>query len=569
MKNQYHRILKAFFSFFKECPKALLFYPLTPYGRLETFIHTTLFMVLLYLTLGFVFILSLGTYFFSDINGIEMILLFMLAVFLLSIGCRIAMNRLLDLQQHYNDEVTLFLAPKRFLSITAILSTIILICLSFLQVAILDFQSIFLEGDFIAILFCIIFGLSAAALAFHIIISMQACIFPSQTLNIFEGISFSGKWKEIALFSFFGILILLCFYFSTYKSYQLPYPISFTIGLLVFFSVIWVKNTYIRIYLLSLGLPLLFPSPDLKTLYLGLLFIVAMLACRTNFLLTLLLLFGILEKYSNHIMGISACLYFALLFNSFDFKKTNHLLYAILLSLAFSLFCLYIAPLFQFTLYDNLLSIPTPLLLIGLTLFFFGVIYLNTKIKDNPKLKLLTIFGICAIMCICSFLPLQVTFAFHSFSLIIYMLILWIISHQQNISSAYKLAICSTLLVLVSLSVIQISTIHLNATAREVYQLLYILHILFPLFLSYFLFKIKSPFRFFVLTIPLVKILVIIVSFLSPLFIYKLNLDLRNSTLFLLSLKGILNSILLLIGCYTFYKLRNSFNPDLTLAYKS
>lgn len=553
------RFGEALKSFFFEVKKSFCFQPLTPVGRLEFFVHST---ILGFLSLACLYLLFLNTHISTMWNYI--LIAFASICCLVPLG-RFFLNRALDLTMHFNDEKKLFFSPKTMLSL-------IVISITAIATLILVYPKI--TSYFVLTLFLTLFFLA--------ILILQSIFFPSKTLNLFENISFSSKTKEFIFFALCGVLQLLAlfclvrikiYYGNVWLSFNLAPHICFiTIFYCsIFYLIIFGKNTFARLLLsliLFCSIFAFFDSGILKSLLYFIPLALVFLSCRKNFILCIIPILGLkLSPDQGEVFVFLFCLYLALIIDFFEFKEPNDLVYSSLWAMCISAVYFYIAPMLHislpFWLQD---SLPLPLLFIIFSGFLVGIIYLNCQIKNYPKIQLAVIMYLGIMLTFFRHLPYLIKDCGLPFDFlpIVFVLLFWIISNDENLSSAYKLAICSTLLIL---QIFPAKDFELSLMGN-----ILLFKTICVLFLAYLFYKIKSPFRMIIYTSALLCITSTIFAFIvdanltQVLSQFGVKITLQDVYPAKIVVSHFLLSMLFcFVCCYIFYKQKDSFKADLTL----
>lgn len=299
------RFGEALKSFFFEVKKSFCFQPLTPVGRLEFFVHSTI--------LGFLsYLLFLNTHMSTMWNCI--LIAFASICCLVPLG-RFFLNRALDLTMHFNDEKKLFFSPKTMLSL-------IVISITAMTTLILVYPKI--TSYFALTLFLTLFFL-----AFLI---LQSVFFPSKTLNLFENFSFSSKTKDFVFFALCGVLQLLAlFCLVRIKTYYGNVWLSFNLGphicfitifyCSIFYLITFGKNAFARLLLsliLFCSIFAFFDSKILKSLLYFIPLALVFLSCRKNFILCIIPILGLkLSPDQGEVFVFLFCLYLVLIIDFF------------------------------------------------------------------------------------------------------------------------------------------------------------------------------------------------------------------------------------------------------------
>lgn len=553
------RIWGAIKSFFPEVKKSFCFQSLTPAGRLEYVVHSIM-LSLLYLSCSYfvVFSLSRTETIWSNTN---IILIGILVIcFFISLG-RFFLNRVLDLAMHFNDEKKLFYSPKIMLLLVVIFTSIFTILVLLIIFRITD------KNSFLLILIYLSFVLAGSLL-----LSLS---FPSRTLNIFENISFSNKQWEFIFFVLCGILQFLVLlhliakerYF--YNSYLTPILTGITF--LALFLVIFGKNAFVRLLSLSVFVSSILALLDNKSLILpvySIPLILIFLTCRKNFLLCIIPILGLKLSFNHYALFIFLfCLYFVLIIDFFEFKKQDEFFSSLLWATFVSALYIFIFPLLlHIPLPYWLQDLPLPMLFVFLAILFMGIIYINCKIKNHPQTQLAIIVCLGIILTTSRCLPyfledFGLPFDFLPIALV---LLFWIISNDEKISSAYKLAICSILLMLQILP-----EQNLDITMMPI---LFSCRLLCVLLLAYLFYKIKSSFRIIIYFSAFLYILNLVFAIIvdNRLHSYALIINQYAIKSFLFPLPMVLSYFLAnMLFCIVYYyilnKHKNTFNANLTL----
>lgn len=558
MEALFKRTLSSIRLGFAQMLKSFAFKPLIPIGRFDYTIHFFLFGLLQALIFMPIFsFLIISTSFERGANGGLFILVCLWAVSFLFPAFRIAMNRMLDLKMHFNDSTTLFFTPKKMLLSFGICFVITLIVGYFgTKIGYFDFYPF----DTLFLSFKLFLSITLS-LAF--IISNILCMslsFPAKTLNLFENVSFSNKTKEFLFFASLGVLfIFVAFYLPIHNSIGILFA---TIIALSLCFVVIKQNFYAGCLFFVLFLILLLDSiaflQDSQFLdknqhlsYIKALFFIALilLTCRKNFLLSLIAVLGYTHFINSAYEGFLVCLYFLLIADFLDFKSKKGLLYSSLWAICVSGAFIFITPLLNPPYWLN--SIPKLTLFAWSVVSSMGIIFLNCKLKNQAKSQLVAIVCISILLYILNIFSINVG----AFRTIFIILFFWIISNDQQISSAYKLAICSLFIIILFPSPAIFSQFLLS-------NLFYFLPFCSIVILTYLAYKIKFAFRIvFLAYIPHA----FIVSFFNIVVTSPLEDKYRPILFNLIKANLFFSAIVLALICYLLYKHRDSFNSDLTL----
>lgn len=536
MQALFKRILSSIRLGFPQILKSFAFKPLIPIGRFDYTIQLFLFTLLQALiSIPFIIWITLA---YMRNSMIELFISICIwAVLLLFPAIRITMNRMLDLRMHFNDSTTLFFTPKKMLLSFGICFVISLIVGYFgIKIDYFDFYP-----------FDTLFLSTTLSLAFITsnILGISLC-FPAKTLNLFENVGFSTKTKEFLFFASLGILfIFVVFYTLIYN------PIGILFAGIITFVLCFItmrQNFYAGFLFLLLSLSLLLDFVDFlqNSRFLNLSYIMIqtsffialiLLTCRKNFFLTLIVILGYTHLINIAYWGFLIYLYFLLIADFSDFKSKKGILYSSLWAICVSGAFIFIIPLLNPP--SWLSSIPKLTLFACSIISSMGIIFLNCKLKNQAKSQLVIIACIGILLYVLKFFSIDAG----DFWTIFIVLFFWIISNDQRISSAYKLAICS---LFISILLSDPTTSKLNSLAYFSFCSIIIL--------TYLAYKIKFAFRIAILAyIPCAFIVSVIASGY-----YSIFPTLLKANLFF-------NAIVLALICYLLYKHRDSFNPDLTL----
>lgn len=554
MKALFKRTLSSIRLGFAQIPKSFALKPLIPIGRFDYTIQIFIFgSIHALIFTPFVALITL-MYMKQSLFGL-FILICLWAILLLFPVSRIAMNRMLDLKMHFNDSTTLFFTPKRMLLSFGICFVISLIIGYFgAQISYSD-AFYFSEISTLFVIHLLSIIVSLAVITGNIL--GMSLSFPAKTLNLFENVGFSNKTKEFLFFASLGVLfVFVAFYLQIRDSIGILFA---TIIALSLCFVVIKQNFYAGFSFFGLFLIFLCDSiaflQDLQFLdknqyfsYIKALFFIALvlLTFRKNFLLSLIAILGYTHFINSAYEGFLVCLYFLLIADFLDFKSKKGILYSGLWAICVSGAFIFITPLLNPPYWLN--SIPKLTLFAWSVVLSMGIIFLNCKLKNQAKSQLVALVCISIVLYVFSLFSINAG----NFWTIFVVLFFWIISNDQQISSAYKLAICS-LFVAILFPAPAISS-KLNLLNSFPFCSIVIL--------TYLAYKIKFTFRIAILAyIPCAFIMLLFRTiFASPL---------RNeyqSILFnLIRANLFFSAIVLALICYLLYKYRDSFNSDLTL----
>ncbi|RDU71987.1 hypothetical protein CQA57_07250 [Helicobacter anseris] len=546
MQALFKRILNSIRLGFPQMLKSFAFKPLIPIGRFDYTIHFFLFTLLQTLiSIPFIIWITLA---YMRNSMIELFILICIwAVLFLFPAFRITMSRMLDLRMHFNDSTTLFFTPKKMLLSFGICFVISLIVGYFgIKIDYFDFYPF--DTLFLSFKLFLSITLSLAFITSNIL-GISLC-FPAKTFNLFENVGFSTKTKEFLFFASLGILfIFVVFYTLIYN------PIGILFAGIITFVLCFIamrQNFYAGFLFLLLSLSLLLDFVDFlqNSRFLNLSYIMIqtsffialiLLTCRKNFFLTLIVILGYTHLINIAYWGFLIYLYFLLIADFFDFKSKKGLLYSSLWAICVSGAFIFIIPLLNPPSWLN--SIPKLTLFACSIISSMGIIFLNCKLKNQAKSQLV------ALVCVSILLYILNIFSIDAgdFWTIFIVLFFWIISNDQQISSAYKLAICSLFIIIL----FPLPTIFSQSLLSNLF---YFLPFCSIVILTYLAYKIKFTFRIvFLAYIPCAFIVSVIASRY-----YSIFPTLLKANLFF-------NAVVLALICYLLYKHRDSFNPNLTL----
>lgn len=548
MKALFKRTLSSIRLGFAQMLKSFAFKPLMPIGRFDYIIHFFLFILLQ--TLIFMPIFS----FLGSVGGLFIFVCLWVISFLFPIF-RIAMNRMLDLKMHFNDSTTLFFTPKKMLLSFGICFVITLIIGYF--GAQINYSGAFyfskLSTLFVIPLFSII--VSLAVITGNIL--GMSLFFPAKTLNLFENVGFSNKIKEFLFFASFGVLfVFVAFYLQIRDSIGILFAtiIALSLCFVAIKQNFYAGSSFFMLFSIFLSdsivclQDLQFLDKNQYFSYIKTLFFIALilLTFRKNFLLSLVAIFGYTHFINSAYWGFLICLYFLLIADFLDFKSKKGVLYSSLWAICVSGAFIFITPLLNPPYWLN--SIPKLTLFAWSVVLSIGIIFLNCKLKNQAKSQLVALVCISIVLYVFNLFSINAG----NFWTIFVVLFFWIISNDQQISSAYKLAICS-LFVAILFPAPAISS-ELNLLNSFPFCSIVIL--------TYLAYKINFTFRIAILAyIPCAFIMLLFrIIFASPLRneYQSILLNLFRANLFF-------SAIVLALICYLLYKYRDSFNPDLTL----
>ncbi|MCE3047821.1 hypothetical protein LW138_07030 [Helicobacter sp. faydin-H17] len=572
-----NRIGKAFQSFFSEIFKTILFRPLTPTGRLVFYIHICLLYAIVWIGYSVIFLLSMH----AKLNTPFFVTLFFLLAFLYcSFIIRAALNRIADLRLSFNDERTLFFTTKSILFILAgsitLLISIALVTASPSKAFHPFYPPLFpsentyptpIPNSYLLPLFF-------APVAVLISLILTSLMFPAKTFNIFENFTFSHKLKDFVFFCITGVLFFL--FLFLFQNQEKQDILLIAISCLTLILIALGQNFYSRFLLISF---LVFIITAFYTLspfttpfnfnyafspFIALLCAIFLLTCRKNFFLCLIPVLALrCQDHHLTIWSFLFCIYLALIVDYFDFKNKKDILYSSLWAMCIAGFFVFLLPLFKIPSPSWFALLSKFALFVLLSGLFMGIIYLNCKLKNNPQYKLLSIMGIGALLYLSFPLFLKDINAFGlnftHFQYIVYALILWIVSNDEKISSAYKLAICA----LICCILFPPPTILVEQNMEDSFIWLNCILLYSALILYYFFYRTKSPFRYILLAMLPSSIFSIFV----PIDIVHLYLEeVKPSLITTLSWISFACHLLsFAVCCYIFYKLKDSFNANLTL----
>lgn len=553
MKALFKRTLSSIRLGFAQILKSFAFKPLIPIGRFDYTIHFFLFGLLQALIFMPIFSFLIMSALFEE-RGEGGFLICLWAVSFLFPAFRIAMNRMLDLKMHFNDSTTLFFTPKKMLLSFGICFVISLIVGYFkTQISYDEFYISRISTLFFISLLSIIISLAVITSG---ILGMSLS-FPAKTLNLFENVGFSNKTKEFLFFASLGVLfVFVAFYLPIRNSIGILFAtiIALSLCFVTIKQNFYAGFSFFGLFLIFLcdSIAFLQDSQFLdKNQYLSsikALFFIALilLTFRKNFLLSFVAILGYTHFINSAYGGFLICLYFLLIADFLDLKGKKGVLYSSLWAICVSGAFTFITPLLNPPYWLN--SIPKLTLFAWSVVSSMGIIFLNCKLKNQAKSQLVAIVCISIVLYVFNLFSINAG-NFWTFFIVLFF---WIISNDQQISSAYKLAICSLFI---------IALLPLPAISSEL-NILNSMPFCSIVILTYLAYKIKFTFRIVILAyMPCAFIMSLFrIIFASPLRneYQSIFLNLFRANLFF-------SAIVLALICYLLYKYRDSFNSDLTL----